>query len=456
MNCRHIHDYIGLPLLPIVQDLGLRGIPIELATRDALLATLNQRVGVLDLRLMQAGIENPSSDQKLGLELRALGVPLTAMTPGGGQYKLDSEILGRKNYDLNTKYIEAGKPPRFPFIPDLLLRNKLSKACECLNAIGVCDDGLIRTALKSCHTATARYASSGFGRKGKPGFCPVCRVWGEHGTNLQNISRGCSICGSPPAKCVCPSGGIHIKSIFQAWPGWRLGEWDYSALELRVMAYRICCRKLIERLESGIDLHTLHAKIMFPGLEITTRRRTLAKNFIYAIRGAGGNRAVQRVLAQQGEYIELHEIQQWRLRIFAEYPEIPAWIEEVGAELTRAGTSGERRIIRNAFGRPRVLLGYEPIKEALATEISGTSADIMNCVAVRLAYEQPEHFQYVVLQVHDSWLVHAPEGIFPTVMNAVRSEMERPVWHWDRFATYPVEAKAGERWSDLTAWQEAA
>jgi DNA polymerase I-like protein with 3'-5' exonuclease and polymerase domains len=222
------------------------------------------------------------------------------------------------------------------------------------------------------------------------------------------------------------------------------------------MAYRIACDKLIDRLESGIDLHTLHAKIMFPGLEITTRRRTLAKNFIYAIRGAGGNRAVQRVLAMQGEYIDLHEIQQWRLRIFAEYPEIPAWIDEVATGLTAQCNRGERRIIRNAFGRTRVLLGYEPIKEALATEISGTSADIMNCVALRLAYEHPDIWQYVVLQIHDSWMVHAPKGIFPTVMNTVRQEMERPVWHWDRFATYPVEAKAGDRWSDLTTWQEAA
>ena len=456
MNCRHIHDHIGLPLLPIIQDLGLRGIPICTSTRDTLKAKINDIVGTLDLRLSQAGIDHPNSDLRLGRELIELGLPLTAMTPQGNQFKLDAEILGRKNYDYNTKYTDNGKLPRFPFLPDLMLRTKLVTAHQSLDSIGVCDDNLVRTALKSCHTATARYASSGFGRKGKPGYCPVCQKWGEHGTNLQNISRGCSICGSPPSKCVCQGGGVHIKSVFKAWPGWHFGEWDYSALELRVMAYRIVCNKLIERLESGVDLHTLHAKIMFPGLEITTRRRTLAKNFIYAIRGAGGNRAVQRVLAIQGEYIDLNEIEQWRLRIFAEYPEIPAWIEEVSTRLAQDSARGERRIIRNAFGRPRVLLGYDPLKEALATEISGTSADIMSLVAIRMAYEQPDLFQYVVLQIHDSWFIHAPTAIFPTVMNAMRQAMERPVWHWNRFAIYPVEAKAGDRWSSLAPWEEAA
>lgn len=456
LDCRQIHDYLALPLIPIVQEVGLRGIPIDTERQALMLMRLQGRIAAIDIELERYGILDPNSDAKLGWQLREMGVPLSERTESGKQYKVDAEVFGKLNWQWNTRRVAAGRPERFPFLKPLLSRAKLAKARENIASLGVCNDGLLRTSLKACHTKTARYASSGFGRKTKPGFCPVCRAWGGHGTNLQNISRGCSLCGSAPSKCGCEAGGIHVKSLFTAWPGWRLGEWDYAALELRVMAYRIRCQKLITRLEQGVDLHTLHAQLMFPGLEITTRRRTLAKNFIYAIRGGGGDRAVFAVLAKQGEYVELSEIASWRRAIFAEYPEIPAWIEETEQLLAVQREAGERRVIYNAIGRPRVFLGYEPLKEALAYEISSTAADIMNCVLLRIAYKQPDVFEYIAMQVHDSFLVHAPEAEFATTMRAVSAEMERVVWNWDQAVIYPTEAKAGERWSHLSPWKEAA
>ncbi len=453
LNARQIHDYLALPLLPIVQEIGLRGLPIDGPRRTAMLDNLRERIGLLDLGLGRWGITDANSDRKLGWKLRELGVPLTAMTEKKTQFKLDAEILGKLNWTWNTQREARGKPPKFPFLPDLIARSRLAKARENITALGVCNDGLLRTALKSCHTRTARYASAGFGRKNRPGYCPICREWGEHGTNLQNVSRGCSLCGLSPTACVCPGGGIHIKSLFTAFPGWTLGEWDYAALELRIMAYRIGSDKLIGRLERGDDLHTLHAQLMFPGLEINKRRRTLAKNFIYAIRGAGGDRAVQIALAKKEEYVEQSDIAGWRRAIFAEYPEIPAWIEEVNGMLDLQRTAGNRRVIRNGFGRPRVLLGYDPLKEALANEISGTAAEIMNFVALRLAYEYPDVMERVAMQVHDSFIIHAPRDEFAGVMRTVKEEMERTVWHWGRAVVYPAEAKAGERWSELSAWQ---
>ena len=456
LDCRQIHDYLALPLIPIVQEVGLRGIPIDIERQGILLMRLQGRIAALDIELERHGIFDPNSDAKLGWQLRELGVPLSERTESGKQFKVDAEVLGLKHWQWNTRRVATGRTARFPFLVPLLARAKLAKARENIASLGVCNDGLLRTSLKACHTKTARYASSGFGRSTKPGFCPVCRTWGGHGTNLQNISRGCSLCGSPPSKCACDGGGIHVKSLFTSWPGWRLGEWDYSALELRVMAYRIQCRKLIERLEQGMDLHTIHAQIMFPSLDITVRRRTLAKNFIYAIRGGGGDRAVFAVLAKQGEYVELSEIASWRRAIFAEYPEIPSWIDETAAVFQVQRDANERRVLYNAFGRPRVFLGYEPLKEGLAYEISSTAADIMNCVLLRIAYEQPEVFEHIAMQVHDSFLIHAPEADFPYVMGAVNKEMNRTVWNWDQAVVYPTEAKAGDRWSHLSAWQEAA
>jgi len=452
LNCRQLHDHLAMPLVPIVQDIGLRGLPIDTDRRAAMLENLSWRLYRLDAGLAVQGLVDCNSDRKLGYQLRERGVPLTVMTEKKTQYKLDAEILGKLNWQWNTLRVAQGKEPRFPFLPDLIARSRLAKARENVEALGVCDDGLLRTALKSCHTRTARYASSGFGRKNKPGWCSVCRSWGTHGTNLQNVSRGCSLCGSSPRDCRCDGGGVHVKSLFVAWPGWMLGEWDYAALELRIMAYRIRSEKLIGRLERGDDLHTLHASLMFPGQEINKRRRTLAKNFIYAIRGAGGDRAVQIALAKKEEYVEQSEIAGWRRAIFAEYPEIPAWITEVERMLGMQRAAHARRVIRNGFGRPRVLLGYEPLKEALANEISGTAADVMNFVALRLAYQHPDVMQRVAMQIHDSFIVHAPRDEFAGAMRVVKEEMERACWLWGNFIIYPTEGKVGERWSELEGY----
>ncbi len=458
LNCRAIHDYIALPLVPIVQEIGLRGLPLDLEGRAELLERLNVEIMNRDMQLSVVGIEEPDSPRRLGLDLRTAGVPLTQMTDNKTQYKTDLEVLGRLNWQYNVK---LGLEPRFPFLTDLIQRSKLAKARENASAIGVCDDGIVRTALKACHTKSARYASSGFGRKGRKGWCPACLEWGDHGTNLQNITRGCALCGSGPKDCKCEGGGVHIKRLFRAWPGWKLGELDYKALELFIMAYRIGCEKLLERLLTpGRDAHREHAEVMFPRLEITKKRRTLAKNFIYAIRGAGGDRAVQIVLSKAGEYVELAEIAQWRARIFMEYPEIPRWIASTEKMLEVQQARGQRRVIRNAFGRPRVLLGHNPLKEALATEISGTGAEVMNCVLLRLAHEQPRVAERIAMQIHDSFIVHAPEKEFDGVMAAVKAEMERPVWHgWqfpERIVAYQAECKAGERWGEMDDWKEAA
>lgn len=456
LNCRPLYNVLALPIIPIVQSIGYRGIPIDLERKELMLQDLAVRVMGIDNSLEAYSIRNANSDRQLGEQLKAMGVPLTERTEKNTQWKVDAEVLGRANWNCNTRRVDVGKQPLFPFLPQLIKRSRLVKASENIRALGVCDDGLLRTALKACHTRTARYASSGFGRKGKAGWCSVCRCWGEHGTNLQNITRGCSLCGSSARLCACDSGGVHLKSLFHAHHGWKLGEWDYAALELRIMAYRIKSDKLIQRLENGDDLHTLHAQLMFPNLDITKRRRTLAKNFIYAVRGAGGNRAVQIVLAKQGEYIGLDEIEGWRQAIFAEYPEIPGWIMEVDRRLQGMAERGERRLISNAFGRPRVLLGNTPLKEALANEISATAADIMSFVALRLAYEQPEVMARICLQVHDSFMVHAPEREFDHVMHTVQEYMQHAVWGWDRFMIYPSEGQYGQRWSDLSPWPEAA
>jgi hypothetical protein len=447
LNCRQLHDYVALPLIPIVSEVGLRGLPIDMGRRNGLIEALTVRVGSCDARLRAAGVANPGSSQATQASLRALGIPLTTRTESGEQFKTDLEVLGRLNYQFNTKRIADGKAARFPFLGDLVRRRKLEKAISNLQALEPCHDGMLRTRLQAIATTTARYASAGFGTRQKPGYCPVCLVWGRHGTNLQNIPK--------------ETPELNVKSVFVAARGWRLGELDYKALELFIQGYRTN-GKLLDRLSNDPDPHTYHAARFYAAdwegcdKPLRKKRRGTLKNVIYGMRGGGGDRALQMALAKKDEYFDLAEMAEFRRFIEGEYPEMPLWIRATDEMLVGQLKRGERRIIRNGFGRPRVLLGRDPLKEALATEISGTAAEIMNFVLLRMAVYHPDEFRYIVLQIHDSFLVYAPNAVFPRVMAVVREEMQRACWLWGRFVSFTCEPKAGECWAEMEEWRDAA
>lgn len=400
--------------------------------------------------MADSGIVEQNSPKKLGWRLTQLGVPLTTRSKGGGQLKVDLEVLGRHNWKWNTLRERAGKVPFYPFLGPLIEHAKLTKAKENLEGFTPCFDEKVRTRLNSCSTKTARYSSSAFKGKGKaPGWCPVDHVWGRHGANLQNVPRKDE------------KFDVNVKECFVAEPGWKLGELDYKALELFIEAYRVQSPLAIAELEGGANIHSRNAKRMFAWITETDEeviakkhkpQRTLAKNFRYALRGGGGDKAIQIALAKGGEFVELHEIAPWRKAIFEVYHEIPKWIEETRSSLNGRG----RKIIRNGFGRPRVLLGTEPLKEALATEISGTAAEIMNFVLLRLAYEHPATYARIVAQIHDSFLLYAPASELDEHMRIVAREMTRPVWLWGHMRTLQVDGKVGDSWGALGEWKDAA
>lgn len=435
-----LHDVLAKSLVPIVQEIGLRGLPFDVARRDQLVLGLSGRLGELDARLRQSGITEQASPKKLGWRLLSLGVPLTTRTKGGGQHKVDLEVLGRLNWEYNTRRERAGKQAYYPFLGPLIEHAKLTKAREGLEGFVPCFDGKLRTRLNACSTRTARYSSSSFGTPRRIGYCPVDHAWGTHGANLQNVPRKDE------------TYGVNVKECFVAQEGWALGELDYRALELFVEAYRTTSQLAIGELEGGADIHTANAQRMFglgDGVPVSKSRRTLAKNFRYALRGGGGDRSIQIALAKGGEFVELHEISPWRKAIFDTYPEIEGWIAEIRDTLQQQKRDG-RVVIRNAFQRPRVLLGGEPLKEALATEISGTAADVMNFALLRVAIEHPRTYECIVAQIHDSFVVYAPSNELREHMEIVRDAMTRPVWVWEEMRTLQVDMKIGSSWGNLT------
>lgn len=433
LDCLQLHDNLALPLVPIVQGIGLRGMPFSTRRRDELITEVEARLRVHETNLAMAGIEHLSSPKQLSAQLERKGLPLTKMTDKQSQFKTDLDVLRRIHHQFN----ESRSTPTFPWLPWLIEWKKLDKARANLLSLVPCNDGFIRTSLRT-DTRTARYRSSAFRKSKAKGWCPHCEEFGYCGANLQNLAADDE------------QTGVAIKSVFVPRPGWSLFEIDMKLFEIIIMAYRSDCQLLLDRmLDESLDLHTIHAQILYPDVEITKQRRTSAKNFFYAWRGRGGEVAIQIALAKRGFFVDQATIRQHMMRMDMEYPEVPAWNIWVDEELRRQErTMGEYRLVRNAFGRPRTLLGADPLKEALADEISATAADIMNFALIRLAKESPEFIPWICMQIHDSVVGHCPTPMMPTVARRIKEELESPVWlppGWgNRIVSFPSDAKSSE------------
>ena len=426
-----LYNHVALPLLPIVQQLGLQGIPFDSKRRDGLVIDLKGQLEKLTWELTGFGLSNPSSAQALSRDLVALGVPLTKRTEGGEQFSTDLDVLGRLHHDYNMVMENTGNKPYFPFLPPLMKYKRLEKARANLESLVACKDGKVRTALRSTGTQTGRYSSA------RLRWCNKCLEPG-HGTNLQNIPKNSEELG------------VDVRSCFVAPHGWEFWELDFSQLELRIMAYVAGVSRLMADLESGANIHKDNALYLFDG-RYNDALRTLAKNFLYALQYGGSVGAVQMALAKKGEYLSQAYIGELMLKIQARYPEMKEWQDRTTARLAAAYSVREPRIARNVFGRCRVLLGKDPTKEALSTQIQGTAAEVMNFVLLRLSAECRST---LVIQIHDSLIGCSPSGLVQRDMDRVREEMERPVWLKNDlgeplFLKLGTDGKRGRVWAEM-------
>jgi DNA polymerase I-like protein with 3'-5' exonuclease and polymerase domains len=226
-------------------------------------------------------------------------------------------------------------------------------------------------------------------------------------------------------------------------------------LELRLMAYLAGVTLLIERMEShdrdplgSDDIHTLNTKALFDG-RYDDALRTLAKNFFYALQYGGSEGAIQQALAKKGEYLEQSYIRELMLRVFREYPEMAAWQQARAAHVARCDRDLLPRIARNAYGRCRVLLAQDPLKEWLSHEVQGTAADTVSFGLLRLAKEAPAAWAHLVLSIHDANMGYSPTGMVEQDVAATREQMERPCWISNRMVVLPTDVKRGVVWSRM-------
>ena len=219
--------------------------------------------------------------------------------------------------------------------------------------------------------------------------------------------------------------GREIRDAFVAREGWKLASFDYSQVELRILAHCSGEPTLAEAYRTGQDVHRATAAEVFgmdpADVDRQTRDRAKAVNFgiIYGISAFG--------LADQLG-IDREEAQAYIDTYLARYPRVRSFIDSTVAAAAQDGyvttLFGRKRPIPELHGRT---VQQRNLGERLAvnTVIQGSAADIIKIAMVRAhaAIAEAGIESRLVLQIHDELLVEAPVGEVAQVSKIVRDAM---------------------------------
>lgn len=407
-----VYREIEMPLVPVLARIEDNGVMIDVEELRRQSADLARRMLALQQRATElAGRSfNLDSPKQLGaLLFDELKLPARVKTPGGAP---------STNEEALEAIADLHELPRVILDYRGLAKLKgtyTDKLPEMVNPAS----GRVHTSYHQAGAATGRLSSSD--------------------PNLQNIP-------------VRTEEGRRIRAAFIAPPGRRIVSFDYSQIELRIMAHLSQDPALLRAFAQGADIHrATAAEVLGKPLEAVSheeRRAAKAINFglIYGMGAFGLARQLGIDRGQAQDYIALY---------FSRYPGVRDYMERTRAQ------ARERGYVETVFGRRLALehiharnaaqrAGAE--RAAINAPMQGTAADIIKraMVAVdawldgqRTAAGAPRAL--MILQVHDELVFEADADFVPDLQAQVPALMAGVA---DLRVPLKVEGGVGANWDE--------
>ena len=405
-----IYNNIEINLISVLAKIEMNGIRIDENILSNLSTQFLNKLNLLEEKIYQLSKErfNIGSPKQLGIILfEKLGFE------GGKKGK-----NGTYSTDVDVLESLASKGHNFPeYVLEWRQLSKLrSTYTESLQNHIKTKTGRVHTSFLSSGATTGRLSSSN--------------------PNLQNIP-------------IRTEDGKKIRSAFITDKGKKLVSFDYSQIELRILAHIAKIKNLINAFKDGQDIHSQTASEVFQvpieDLNPELRRQAKAINFgiIYGISpfGLANNLRIPREKAKN--FID---------KYFDRYPEIKNYMDQT------INKAKEKGYVQTLFGRkihtPNInskgpAAGFAK-RSAINAPIQGTAADIIKLAMIKI----PQLFinnnlsAKMVLQVHDELLFEVPDKEIEILKNKVISQMENAC---HPFLTLDVPLKVefgvGENWN---------
>lgn len=181
---------------------------------------------------------------------------------------------------------------------------------------------------------------------------------------------------------------LSFRDLFIAPEDYRIVGFDYSQVELRVLAAMANERPLLEAFANNTDIHKATASTMMgvPLEEVTKKQRSQGKTLNFAIVYGAGPSNIAEQLSAAGEYVSKDDAQELLDRYFAAFPGLKNWMDQ------RVAEGREQKYVETFFKRKFTVWEYFDHRDWIRSKgdrmcvnapVQGGAADYMKIGMVR-------------------------------------------------------------------------
>lgn len=387
-KCTGLYHSLDRPLIPVIIAMELEGVKIDTNYLNQLTETFENNCKQLEHQVFQlAGQEfNLGSPKQLSeILFETLNLPNDQKKGKSGHYSTDSDVLESlafQGHQIAEHLLSWRQYTKLINTYTRLLPEKINPKT-----------GRVHTNFGLTITTTGRLSSSD--------------------PNLQNIP-------------IRTEAGRLIRKAFIADQGYKIVSFDYSQIELRLLAHIADIHELKEAFHHNQDIHTLTAShvLGIPVDQITPDQRRSAKaiNFgiIYGISAFGLSNQLSVSKSQAQSYIDAY---------FQRYPGIKAYMDNTIQHARAHGyvttLFGHKAYIKGLEDRNYSMRNYAE-RQAINAPIQGSNADIIKKAMIQIFDQINRHnlSAKMLLQVHDELVFEIPEQNVEAEVPIIKSIME--------------------------------
>ena len=225
-------------------------------------------------------------------------------------------------------------------------------------------------------------------------------------------------------------------------------SFDYSQIELRILAHLAKVKSLIEAFHQNKDIHTHTAALVFKvkDEDVTPQMRRQAKAVNFGIIYGMGEFRLSKQIG-----VTLSEAREFIRRYFEEYPEIKQYMERVVEDCKRDGyvstVLNRKRYIPTIHDK-NFMVREQAKRFAMNSPIQGSGADILKLAMIqvdRLMKEKHMKSQ-MILQVHDELIFDVYKDELEDMMTMIKIAMENA---FQMEVPLKVDGAYASNWYDL-------
>ncbi|MGA1861954.1 DNA polymerase [Deferribacter thermophilus] len=403
-----LYENVELPVTEVLYEMEKNGIKINkekvYQINSELINKLNEyEKNIKDYCGYDFNLNSPKQLSEILFE--KMGLKPSKKTKTG--FSTSEEAL------IEIKFYNPGHADLIDMILKYRELNKLNNTYT-INLLNYVDENSrIHTHFKQTGTATGRISSTN--------------------PNLQNIPVGSLY-------------GKRIRECFEAEEGYNLVSFDYSQIELRILASLSEDKNLIDAFKNDEDIHTKTAMEIFSIKEVDSKHRRLAKavNFgiIYGLSPYGLARDTGISQSEAKIFIE---------KYFELYPGVKKYIDKVILDAREKGFTetilGRKRFISD-INSANKMLRQRAERVAINAPIQGSAADIIKLAMIKI-YEylhKLDNNAKMLLQIHDELLFEIKEEYSESLAIKIKDIMETIV---DLKVPLKVNYSIGKNWGGL-------